>query len=172
MSTETANTWLLRSYTEAANSWGGDLGTAATPKITGGTHNIGSVADILTDKEYTIKSVRLWGSQQGSAGDRSLEFSIMYVNAFTVGTDVLKTDTGSGGFYDVQTAVGVDTFTITDDWTISTKNATNHIGKTIPKDAFVIVSYRVIGSAVNNCSVNATIVLESCARGGSQTHCG
>lgn len=166
MSSEVQNQWLIRSYTEAANSWGADLGNAAFPEITGGTHNIGACADLLTDQEYTIKSVRVWGSQQGSGGDRDIEFCIFYINNFDLGTEVLKTDSN---FYGSQISLGKEAITIKDDWSLTTKICTAIQGKKIPKDSLVFVSARTTSSTSNNCSVNASIVLEGCKRGGSRS---
>ena len=168
MSTETVDAWGLRSYAEAGASWGGNLGTAAFPLLTSGTHNLGSVGDLLTDQEYVVKSVRVWGSQQGTGGDRDIEFCIFYIDNFDIGIEVPKTNTS---FYGAQLPLAKEAITMKDDWSLTTKHCTNFDGKKIPKNALVFVSARTVasGANANNCSVNASIVLEGCKRGGSRS---
>ena len=168
MSTETVNAWAIRSYAEAANTWGSNLGTADFPALVSATHNIGAVGELLTDQEYVVKSVRVWGSQQGTAGDRDIEFCIFYIDNFNIGIEVLKTNTF---FYGAQMPLAKEAVTIKDDWSLTTKHCTNFNGTKIPKDALVFVSAITMdtGANSNNCSINASIVLEGCKRGGSRS---
>ena len=160
MSTEDYNTWLYRSYTEAANSWSGDLGTGELPEFEGGTHNLGAIAELLTDREYTVKSVIAAGLQQGTAGDRPIELCIWYI-PITVGTNISKDNPiyGSTATYNL----GTSTITIIDDWTYTSKDMTaTFVGKKIPKNSLVFISPRVTGDDVsNNCSFGVTVVLEA-----------
>ena len=168
MSVETVDAWAVRNMAESANTWAGNLGTAAFPVLTSGTHNICTTGELLTDQEYVVKSVRIWASQQGTAGDRDIEFCIFYIDNFTIGTEVVKTDSD---FYASQIPLAKEALTIKDDWSLTTKHCTNFDGKKIPKDALVFVSARTMASAANanNCTVNASIVLEGCKRGGSRS---